>query len=508
MKRFTKVMVALMLMMAFVCVAGCNKDSNFNNDNGSEETTIPVVETSSVREITDTNAIGGGKITSNGSSSVIECGVCWSAETNPTVNDSHAVSSSNTGTFSCQITNLVPNTTYYVRAYATNSEGVGYGNQISFITLSGNGGGPTSIPVVETSPVREITETSAIGGGVVTADGGGNIVERGVCWSTQTNPIVSGDHAIAGTGAGTFSCEIVDLEPNTTYYVRAYAINSMGVGYGNEVDFTTLSGNGGGVNAPEGAIGGIYSVSAMEKVYFSQGNLQYQASTNTWRFAEKQYYTIGENNSNISSTYCGWIDLFGWGTSGYNNKYPYMNSTNNYAYGDANNISGTNYDWGVYNRISNGGDETGVWRTLTRSEWEFLLTTRYTPSGIRYAKAQVNGVNGVILVPDDWNVATFSLNNTNEEYANYTSNVVGAMVWQDTFEPAGAVFLPAAGYRRGTSVDDVGFYGYYWSVSYSGHGTYIVVFNDSYLYPSLDSYNGANDYRHHGRSVRLVRSIE
>jgi hypothetical protein len=367
-----------------------------------------------------------------------------------------------------------------------------------------NGGVATTIPVVETSPIREITETKAIGSGVVTSDGGGSIIERGVCWSTSQTPIVSGDHSIAGTGAGTFSCEIADLEPNTKYYVRAYAINSMGVGYGNEVEFTTLSGNGGGVNAPEGAIGGVYSVSAMDKVYFSKGNLQYQASTNTWRFAEKQYYAIGENNCNISYTYSGWIDLFGWGTSGYNNKYPFMTSTDNNDYGDGNNhIAGTNYDWGVYNSISNGGNQVGLWRTLTRAEWVFLLTTRYTSSGIRFAKAQVNGVNGVILVPDDWNVTIYSLNNTNASDASYTSNVVGEMVWQNTFEPAGAVFLPAAGYRDGISVDTVGGYGLYWSSSYNeGTDAYYVLFGDSGLNPEY--YNS----RCGGLSVRLVCPAE
>ena len=369
-----------------------------------------------------------------------------------------------------------------------------------------NGGGvATAIPVVETSPVREITETKAIGSGVVTSDGGGSIMERGVCWSTQSMPIVSGDHSIAGTGAGTFSCEIFDLEPNTTYYVRAYAINSMGVGYGNPVNFTTLPGNGGGVNTPTGAIGGIYSVSAMDKVYFSQGNLQYQASTNTWRFAEKQYYTVGENNCNISSTYSGWIDLFGWGTSGYNNKYPYMTSTNYGDYGDgSNNISGTRYDWGVYNMISNGGNQAGLWRTLTRAEWDFLLTTRYTSSGIRYAKGQVNGVNGVILVPDDWNVTTFNLNNTNEASASFTSNVVGERVWQNTFEPAGAVFLPAAGYRDGTSVNGAGSYGSYWSASCNGSSiAYFVYFYDSLLSTDYGYY-----HRIFGLSVRLVRPAQ
>ena len=197
--------------------------------------------------------------------------------------------------------------------------------------------------------------------------------------------------------------------------------------------------------------------------------------------------------------------MFGWGTSGYHNKYPYMTSHNENDYGEGvNNISGTNYDWGVYNSISNGGNQAGLWRTLTRSEWVFLLTTRYTSSGIRYAKAQVNGVNGLILVPDDWNVTTYSLNNANSGSSSYTSNVVGEMVWQNTFEQAGAVFLPAAGYRARTSLYGVGSYGDYWSSSsyYGSSFAYHVEFYYDYLSPERSK------YRYYGRSVRLVCPAE
>lgn len=271
-------------------------------------------------------------------------------------------------------------------------------------------------------------------------------------------------------------------------------------------------GNGSG-NAPTGAINGLFTINnSADQVYFSQGNLQYQASTSTWRFAEKQYYTIGENNMNVSSTYRGWIDLFGWGTSGWNCGNTYYrswdsNTSNASSYGPIgkNNLTGSyaHSDWGVHNAISNGGNRTSLWRILTRSEWEFLLTTRYTSSGIRFAKAHVNGVNGVILVPDDWNVTTFSLNNTNESDASFSSNVVGEMVWQNTFEPAGAVFLPAAGYRYGTSVNGVGSYGHYWSASYyNSYGAYYVDFDYGYLYTD-SAY-----YRYYGFSVRLVCSSQ
>jgi len=238
-------------------------------------------------------------------------------------------------------------------------------------------------------------------------------------------------------------------------------------------------------------------------VYFSQGNLQYQASTGNWRFAEHQYDYIGEANNNISSSYSGWIDLFGWGTSGYNNKYPYMTSITFTDYGNGNsNIAGTNYDWGVYNKISNGGNQAGLWRTLTKDEWVYVFNTRNTNSGIRYAKACVNNVNGVILLPDDWSVSYSSLNNTNSTSAGFTSNTITASQWT-TLEQHGAVFLPAAGDRYVTSVYGAGSHGGYWSASFSSeYFAFSVYFDDSYLRQQ------DNGHRYDGLSVRLVRSAQ
>ena len=254
---------------------------------------------------------------------------------------------------------------------------------------------------------------------------------------------------------------------------------------------------------PEGAVDGVYSVGPGKKVYFSKGNLQYQASTGKWRFAENQYDCIGNANSNISSSYSGWIDLFGWGTSGYNNKYPYMTSTSSTDYGNGNNdIAGTNYDWGVYNKISNGGNTANTWRTLTNDEWVYVFNTRSTSSGIRYAKACVNSQNGVILLPDDWNTSYYSLSSTNNTSASFTSNTISASQWT-TLEQRGAVFLPAAGYRYGTSVDYVGSIGSYWSASYNGEDrAYYVDFGPSGLIP--EGWGG----RYGGRSVRLVRDAQ
>lgn len=266
---------------------------------------------------------------------------------------------------------------------------------------------------------------------------------------------------------------------------------------------------------PTGAIKGLFSVSDSEQVYFSQGNLQYQASTNTWRFAEHQYDVIGSDNSNISSGYSGWIDLFGWGTSGYNGKHPYMASTNSTDYGNGKtNISGTNYDWGVYNAISNGGNQAGLWRTLTKDEWVYVFNKRNTASGIRYVKACVNGMNGLILLPDYWNGSVFPLSCTNTTSTTFDSNTISSSQWA-ILEQYGAVFLPAAGGRNGTMVYQVD-NGYYWSASfYDSSNAYHVGIWDWRLNPHIeDAYRFDDDppvwenFRKLGNSVRLVRSAQ
>ena len=251
------------------------------------------------------------------------------------------------------------------------------------------------------------------------------------------------------------------------------------------------SGSGGGGNtnwgyAPEGGINGLFSVSGSSQVYFSKGNLQYQASTGTWRFAESQLDYIGSANSNISSSYSGWIDLFGWGTG---------NNPTNSSESSSSNSSFT--DWGS-KPISNGGNLANQWRTLTSYEWSFLMFNRSTSSGIRYAKATVNGVNGVIILPDDWSTSYYTLSSTNSTSASFSANTITFSNWTSKFEAHGAVFLPAAGNRGGTSVYYVGTYGGYWSSTpYGSVNASYLNFNGSGL--GTDDGNCVR-----GRSVRLV----
>ena len=258
--------------------------------------------------------------------------------------------------------------------------------------------------------------------------------------------------------------------------------------------------NGNENSNDNGAIKAAFSVSADKKVYFSKGNLQYQASTGTWRFAENQYDIIGEDNANISSTYSGWIDLFGWETSGYNDKNPYMTSSDYSVYGDGtNDIAGTNYDWGVNNAISNGGNQAGMWRTLTYSEWTYLIDSRADASN-KYGIASVNNVNGLVLLPDNWTIPT-EVTFISGTSGNYTQNTYSVSDWSK-MEANGAVFLPAAGNRNGTDVVDVDSGGVYWS---SSAGGYYVAYFLSFGSNDVDT---NNSYRSNGQSVRLVQDVK
>ena len=213
---------------------------------------------------------------------------------------------------------------------------------------------------------------------------------------------------------------------------------------------------------------GRFKVGENRWVVFAHGNLQYNAGTNTFRFAPEQYDVIGDDNSNVASNYSGWIDLMGWGTSGYQGSNPWMSSTVEADYGPTSgNIATTQYDWGVHNAIEKAG-AAGTWRTLTSSEWDYLLNDRSATKRFAKVALSVDGttVNGLVLFPDDYNFADgLRCNQTNLGYEGQDgSNMLSLSQWRQ-MEAEGAVFLPAAGYREGTSPTEVGGTGYYWSSS-------------------------------------------
>jgi phosphodiesterase/alkaline phosphatase D-like protein len=195
----------------------------------------PTVTTANVTNIAATSATSGGNVTDEGGAPVTARGVCWSTTPNPTTADNLTVDGSGAGTFTSTLTGLSPLTTYYVRAYATNLYGTVYGQEIQFTS---NG---IHTPTVNTVNVTHITANSARSGGNVTDNGGSPVTARGVCWSTAPNPTTANNRTLNGTGTGAFTSYLTNLNPATTYYVRAYATNSSGTAYGGQRQFTTSS---------------------------------------------------------------------------------------------------------------------------------------------------------------------------------------------------------------------------------------------------------------------------
>jgi uncharacterized protein (TIGR02145 family) len=196
---------------------------------------LPTVTTNPPTNVMETSAIFNGNVASTGGATVTARGFCWSTSPNPTLAGDHSTNGSGPGSFSYTITDLVPTTTYYVRAYATNIVGTAYGNEHTFTTQA------ITIPTVTTNQPTNVMETSATFSGNVTSTGGATVTARGFCWSTSPNPTLDDTYSTNGSGTGSFSYIITDLVPTTTYYVRAYATNSAGTGYGAERSFTTLS---------------------------------------------------------------------------------------------------------------------------------------------------------------------------------------------------------------------------------------------------------------------------
>ncbi len=265
-----------------------------------------------------------------------------------------------------------------------------------------------------------------------------------------------------------------------------------------------------------GAIDGLFTVDNVgSKVYFSKGNLQYQkigthsaadgsTKEGTWRFAENQWDYIGYNVNYPNCAALGsWFDLFGWGTSGYQREPYYFNDTSaNYS----SSVAGTNNDWGVYNAISNGGNTAGIWRTLTASEWNYLLTMRVvnggTGRGHSYQVMKVNSAWGMLIYPDGYT-----------QQSNYSINSVLTAV------PSGCAFLPLAGHRKATQYEnEYSQQGYYWSSTPMANTSNISTNTSNiskrsfrvYINFSSGSSNASviaseGSARHFGLSVRLVR---
>lgn len=245
---------------------------------------------------------------------------------------------------------------------------------------------------------------------------------------------------------------------------------------------------------PVGALNGLFTVNANgDQVVFSKGNLQYNPKGKIWQFAERQWDIIGARNANISKKYDGWIDLYGWGTG----NRPTATTTSLPYY-----FESPFYDW-CDNKVINGGDQKHFWRTLTTDEWDYILNKRNTSSGLRYVKAQVNGVNGVILLPDDWPSAVYKFKKAKDRYDS-APNKISSSEWE-SFETAGAVFLPMAGSRYEQKYYDDG--GYYWTSTGMNHVKFDANTFDTRTH-NYDLISVEYDIPYYGDAVRAARDVK
>ena len=197
--------------------------------------TLATVSTNAITSVSYSTAFSGGNVSADNGSSITGRGICWSISTLPTLSNSNATQTAGLGSYSIQMTGLSPNTTYYVRAFANNGAGTAYGNQLSFTTSA------LSAPLLSTKAISGISSNIAGSGGDISSDGGSNITAKGVVWSLNINPTLSNYFTNDGSGSASFNSTMTGLAPLTTYYVKAYATNTLGTTYGNQFSFTTTS---------------------------------------------------------------------------------------------------------------------------------------------------------------------------------------------------------------------------------------------------------------------------
>ena len=386
---------------------------------------LPTLSTSTITQITETTAVAGGNVTSDGNASVTERGVVYSTNPNPVITNLYNTikpCGSGTGSFTCDLTNLQPNTTYYVRAYATNEKGTAYGEEVSFTTNKN-----IVLPSLTTNIITQITETTAVAGGNVTSDGNASVTERGIVYSTNPNPVITNLYNTikpCGSGTGSFTCELTNLQPNTTYYVRAYATNSMGTAYGEEVSFTTKN----IVSDPTGTENGYG--------YVDLGLSVKWATCNVGASSPEEYG-----------------DYFAWGETEPKSIYDWST----YKYCNGSNLTLTKYCTYIYSGTVDNKTTLEMSDDAARANWggNWRMPTDAEMTELReqctWTWTTQNGVNGYKV--------------TSQSNGN-------------------SIFMPAAGFCYESSLRYAGSEGDYWSSSLDTEYSYVwlVLFSSDYVY--------------------------
>jgi uncharacterized protein (TIGR02145 family) len=293
-------------------------------------------------------------VTSDGGAEVTARGVCWGISHNPTTISNETNDGTGTGAFTSNLAGLTANTTYYVRAYATNSQGTSYGNEVSFSTSQ------VTLATLTTTAITSITSTTAVSGGNITADGGGTITSRGVCWNTDSNPTTANNITTDGTGSGSFTSNLIGLNAATSYYVRAYATNSAGTAYGNQQSFTTSQEIGQIIFNPNLTYGTVIDIEGNVYKTIQIGSKSIQ-STQVW-MAENLKTTSYNDGTSIPNV----TDNAIWGGLSTGAYCWYNNDAATYK-----NIYGALYNWYTVNtaKLCPAG-----WHVPNDSEWTTLIT--------------------------------------------------------------------------------------------------------------------------------------
>jgi uncharacterized protein (TIGR02145 family) len=372
MRNFMPLAIAIMVILPY-----CKKDKKG----------LPSLTTTAATNVTATSLTTGGNITSDGGQGISKRGICWANHTGPTVADSITNDGSGGGSFTSNLTNLGANTIYYIRAYASNPSGTAYGDEIMVTTSQG-------VPSVTTTAISNIQPLSAVSGGNVTNDGGASVTERGVVYSTTANPTISNNKITGGTGTGTFTVTLSPLASQQTYYVRAYATNSNGTAYGNQVQFNASS-----ANTVTDIDGNVYPYITLCGVTITTVNLK------------TTKYRNGDAITNGSDT------LFNWHTNT-NGTYTYPNykidgTSRNAEYGKL-------YDLAAV-RSSKGLCPTG-WHVASDTNWANILICK---AGLNPSDAYDDYVPAPQIADlYDGGSSGLNLKNAGEAFINYSTGLV------------------------------------------------------------------------------------
>lgn len=328
----------------------------------------PVVTTDSVTNITPNSATCYGIVEFDGYDPNILRGICWSTSTNPTIFDDSISAGNGVGNFSAILTGLSSGTTYYYRAFAMNNQYIAYGNQLSFsIPVS-------AAPTVVTDSIINVTTISALAYGVVTNNGFSAVTSRGFCWSTSPSPTINDNIVASGSGNGNFNATLIGFSDTTTYYIRAYATNNIGTGYGNELTVTTPSVHCRSIPTVTDIDGNVYRTVQLGSQCWMRDNLR------TTHFANNDTIIIGYFGSTILRSEA--IAM---------RYYPGYDSANVPAYGFLYNWRAAMHNAAATNEVPSfvQGICPNGWHLPSYDEWQVLFN--YVNSQSRFRCGGVSG---------------------------------------------------------------------------------------------------------------------